>query len=80
MVDVGVDGSSIHAGNSQNKWVGLVRGLVATWCWVCIHRMNHVMTAVLHSSRPCTGLLLLLCFINCWVIIRKHISCVLCTL
>jgi len=41
MAMVDVDGSSLLVG-SQPKLFSLVRGLVDTWRWVCIHQMNWV--------------------------------------
>jgi len=41
MVAVGVDDGSLNV-DSQPKSVGLVWGLVAAWCSICIHRMNRV--------------------------------------
>jgi len=42
MVMVDVDGSSHLLTDSQPKSVGLVWGLAATQCSVCIHQMNRV--------------------------------------
>jgi len=42
MAMVDVDGSSHLSTDSQPKSVGLVWGLAATRCSVCIHQMNRV--------------------------------------
>jgi len=42
MVMVGVDSSGQFLADSQPKLIGLVGGLVATLCLVCIHQMNRV--------------------------------------
>ena len=42
MAMVDVDGSSHLSADSQPKLVGLVWGLVATLCSVCIHQINRV--------------------------------------
>jgi len=41
MVMVDVDGSSLLA-DSQPKLVGLVWGLAAIWCSVCIHQIDYM--------------------------------------
>jgi len=42
MAMVDVDDSSHLSADSQRKLIGLVWGLAATWCSVCIHQMNWV--------------------------------------
>jgi len=46
-----VNGSNLHT-DSEPKSVGLVSGLVATWCWVCIHHMNRVNSHSLTVGMP----------------------------
>jgi len=52
MVDV--DGSSHLSADSQPKSVGLVWGLAATQCSVCIHQMKHVNSRTDHGHEDST--------------------------
>jgi len=54
MAMVDVDGSSHLSANSQPKSVGLVWGLAATWCSVCIHHMNRLNSRSDHGYEDST--------------------------